>query len=58
MLNKLTDKQKEKLGNLCWQINSIFEDEVNFDEDYICEWHDSKLYKGIYDVMYDLGVWC
>ena len=59
MLDKLTDKQKERLANLCYQINGIFEDEDNeFTEDNIYEWHESMLYKGIYDVMRDLGMWC
>ena len=29
MLDKLTDKQREKLANLCEQINYIFTEEEN-----------------------------
>lgn len=59
MLDKLTDKQKEKLANLCEQINYIFTEEENgFTEDNIDEYYRSSLYKGISDVMYELKKWC
>lgn len=59
MLNKLTNEQKERLTNLCEQINYIFTEEDNeFTEETIDEWYESKLYKGIEDIMYDLGCWC
>ena len=53
MLDKLTDEQKEKLANLCEQINCIFTEEENVDAYY-----GSSLYKGISGVMYELGKWC
>lgn len=59
MLDKLTDKQREKLANLCEQINYIFTEEENgFTEDNIDEYYRSSLYKGISDVMYELKKWC
>lgn len=59
MLNKLTNEQKERLTNLCEQINYIFTEEDNkFTEETIDEWYESKLYKGIEDTMRDLGRWC
>ncbi len=59
MLNKLTEKQKEELAKLCEKINYIFTEEDNeFNENNIDEYYSSKLYKGIFDVMYDLGKWC
>ena len=59
MLDKLTDKQREKLANLCEQINYIFTEEENgFTEDNIDEYYRSSLYKGISDVMYELEKWC
>lgn len=58
MLEKLTNEQKEKLANLCEQINYIFTEEENgFTEDNIDEYYDSPLYIGIYNVMYDLEKW-
>lgn len=59
MLDKLTDEQKEKIANLCEQINYIFTEEDNgFTEDNIDEYYRSPLYKGISGVMYKLGKWC
>lgn len=59
MLDKLTDEQKEKLADLCEQINNIFTEEENgFAEDNIDEYYRSSLYKGISDVMYELKKWC
>jgi hypothetical protein len=59
MLDKLTDKQREKLANLCEQINYIFTEEDNgFTEDNIDEYYRSSLYKGISGVMYKFGKWC
>lgn len=59
MLDKLTDEQKEKLANLCEQINYIFTEEENgFTEDNIDEYYDSPLYNGILDTMYKLKKWC
>lgn len=59
MLDKLTDEQKEKLTDLCEQINYIFTEEDNgFTEDNIDEYYRSSLYKGISGVMYKLGKWC
>lgn len=59
MLDKLTDEQKEKLANLCEQINYIFTEEENgFTEDNIDEYYDSSLYNGILDTMYKLKKWC
>lgn len=59
MLDKLTDKQREKIANLCEQINYIFTEEDNgFTENNIDEYYESSLYKGISNVMYELGKWC
>lgn len=58
MLDRLTDGEKEELKNLCWKINNLFEEMENYSEEAIEEWHDSRLYKGLYDVMYELGQWC
>ena len=59
MLDKLTDEQKEKLANLCEQINYIFTEEENgFTEDNIDEYYDSPLYIGIDDAMHNLKKWC
>ena len=59
MLDKLTDEQKEKIADLCEQINYIFTEEDNgFTEDNIDEYYRSSLYKGISDIMYKLGKWC
>ena len=56
MLDKLTDKQREKLANLCEQINYIFTEEENgFTEDNIDVYYGSSLYKGISNIMYKLG---
>lgn len=58
MLEKLTNEQKDKLANLCEQINYIFTEEENgFTEDNIDEYYDSPLYIGIYNAMYDLEKW-
>lgn len=58
VLEKLTDEQKDKLANLCEQINYIFTEEENgFTEDNIDEYYDSPLYIGIYNAMYDLEKW-
>lgn len=59
MLDKLTDEQKEKIADLCEQINYIFTEEDNgFTEDNIDEYYRSSLYKGISNIMYKLGKWC
>ena len=58
MLDKLTDKQREKLANLCEQINYIFTEEDNVTETNVDEYYESSLYKGISGVMYELGKWC
>lgn len=59
MLDKLTDEQKERLTNLCEQIDYIFREEDNgFTEDNIDEYYRSSLYKGISGIMYKLGKWC
>lgn len=59
MIEKLTDEQKEKLANLCEQINYIFTEEENgFTEETIDEYFESPFYKGISDVMYALERWC
>ena len=58
MLDKLTDEQKEKLANLCEQINYIFTEEENVEEENVDVYYRSSLYKGIYGVMYKLGKWC
>lgn len=58
MLDKLTDKQREKLANLCEQINYIFTEEDNVAENNVDEYYESSLYKGISGVMYELGKWC
>lgn len=57
MLDKLTDKQKEKLVNLCEQINYIFTEEENVEEN-VDVYYESSLYKGVSGVMYELGKWC
>lgn len=59
MLDHLTENQKEELAKLCEKINNIFTEEDNeFNENNIDEYYSSKLYKGIFDVMCDLGKWC
>lgn len=58
MLDKLTDEQKERLTDLCEQINYIFTEEENVEEDSVDVYYRSSLYKGISSVMYELGKWC
>lgn len=59
MYDKLTDDQKKKVAEYCEQINNIFTEEENgFTEDNIDEYYRGSLYKGISDVMYELGRWC
>ena len=59
MLDKLTDEQKEKIADLCEQINYIFTEQDNgFTEDNIDEYYRSSLYKGVSGVMYELGKLC
>ena len=58
MLDKLTDEQKERLADLCEQINYIFTEEENVEEDSVVEYYGSSLYKGISNVMCKLGKWC
>ncbi len=58
MYDKLTDKQKEKLANLCEDINNIFLEENELSEKDIDNYYNSYLYKGIFDAMEHLGRWC
>ena len=58
MYDKLTDKQKEKLANLCEDINNIFLEENELSEKDIDDYYNSYLYKGIFDAMEHLGRWC
>lgn len=59
MYDKLTDKQREKLANLCEDINNMFlEEENELSEADIDDYCNSHLYKGIFDVMTHLGRWC
>ena len=58
MYDKLTDKQKEKLANLCEDINNIFLEENELSEKDIDDYYNSYLYKGIFDAMENLGRWC
>ena len=59
MLDKLSVEQKERLESLCEHISDIFEEEDNgFTKDTISEWYESKLYRGIVEVMEGLGRWC
>lgn len=58
MLDKLNAEQKERLASLCEQINYIFTEEENVTEDNIDGYYGSSLYKGISDIMYNLGKWC
>lgn len=58
MYDKLTDEQKEKLSELCEQINWLFTEEENgYTEDSIEEYYGSPLYKGVFNVMSELGKW-
>lgn len=58
LLNKLTEKQKTELTNLCQKINDIFEENDNFTEDDVDKYVGTSLQKGIYQVMNELGLWC
>lgn len=59
MIDKLTDDQQEELADLCERINYIFTEEDNgFTEDNIDEYYGSSFYKGVWNVMYELGRWC
>ena len=58
LLNKLTEEQKTELGNLCQEINNIFEENDNFTEDEVDKYACTSLQKGIYQVMNELGLWC
>ena len=58
MLDKLTEEQKNRLANLCEQIDNIFVEEDNgFTEDNIDEYYNSPLYKAIYDIECKLNRW-
>ena len=58
MYDRLTDEQKEKLSELCEQINWLFTEEENgYTENNIEEYYNSPLYKGIFHAMYELGKW-
>lgn len=59
LTDKLTEIQKDKVASLCEKINDIFTEEDNgFTEKTIEEWHESKLYKGIEEVLNELNRWC
>lgn len=58
LLNKLTEEQKTELSNLCQKINNIFEENDNFTNDDVDKYTGTSLQKGIYQVMYELGLWC
>ena len=58
MLDKLTDEQKDRLADLCNQIDYLFEEDMVMTGKEYDEWKASKLYKGIESVMYELGRWC
>lgn len=58
LLNKLTEEQKTELSNLCQKINNIFEENDNFTDDDVDKYTGTSLQKGIYQVMYELGLWC
>ena len=58
MYDKLTNEQKEKLANLCEDINNIFLEENELSEKDIDDYYNSYLYKGIFDAMEHLGRWC
>lgn len=59
MLDKLSAEQKERLADLCTKISNIFTEEDNrFTEENIDEWYESELWKGIVEVMEELGRWC
>lgn len=57
LLNKLTEKQKIELGNLCVEINDIFENS-DLTESDMDEYSVSLLNKGIEQVVFLLGLWC
>lgn len=58
MYDKLTNEQREKLANLCEDINNIFLEENELSEKDIDNYYNSYLYKGIFDAMEHLGRWC
>ena len=59
MVDKLSEEQRARLGNLCEQIHQIFVEEDNeFTEDNMDEYYNSSLYKGIDDTAHALGRWC
>lgn len=57
LLNKLTEEQKIELGNLCVEINDIFENS-DLTESDMDEYSVSLLNKGIEQVVFLLGLWC
>lgn len=59
MIEKLTKDQQEELADLCERINYIFTEEDNdFTEESLDEYFESSFYKGVWNVMYELGRWC
>lgn len=59
MYNKLTEEQRERVGDMLEEIYNIFTNEDNdFTEDSISEWLDSKLCMEIEDALYDLDRRC
>ena len=59
LLEKLTDKEKARLRELCEEIDGLFnENENEFNNENIDEYHRSKLYNAISDVLFELEVWC
>lgn len=57
LLNKLTEEQKTELGNLCVEINDIFENS-DLTESDMDKYSVSLLNKGIEQVVFLLGLWC
>ena len=58
-ISKLNEEQLKRLESACDTIHNIFTEEDNgFDEMSIDEYYSSELYKGIQDVMYEVGRWC
>ncbi len=58
LLTKLTEEEKENLGNLLEKVHQIFEESDNITEDDWDKYCSSKLSRGIEEAMYALKRWC
>lgn len=67
IIKKLNDGQKEEVVNALLKIDSIFEkivadldaeDDDNYFDVFLEDYHSSLFYEGMYTIMEDLGQWC